>query len=221
MDFWQRVIAAKTDSAARSSFLVAGLLAFLFFVFFSTIGIWGNVTGITDAKFATMKVLSREITGQIAYGIVIAAFFSAVLSSADTFINNISLFMARIFHPQMWQFAMTNPNSPDENRILWRSRGYAIVAMLLSLLLAVLVPDLVDLLVAAFSLLLIFLPLIIAVLFERWRSEVASFYSALVGLVTFIGLFFGWNQKLAFVPAVVLSLITYAVLFHWDTRRQA
>jgi Na+/proline symporter len=174
MDFWQRVIAAKTDAAARSSFFVAGLLAFLFFVFFSTIGIWGNVTGITDAKFATMKILEREIAGQIAYGIVIAAFFAAVLSSADTFINNISLFMARIFHPQMWQSAMTNPNSSDETRILWRSRGYAIVAMLLSLLLAFLVPDLVDLLVAAFSLLLIFLPLIIAVLFERWRSEVAS-----------------------------------------------
>lgn len=221
MDFWQRVIAAKTDTAAKTSFIVAGTLAFIFFMFFTTIGIWGNVTGIADAKFATMKVLEREVTGAYSYGIVIGAFFAAVLSSADTFINNVSLFMARFFHRDLWQAAMSKPNSPEEKGILWRSRGYAVVAMFLSLILATLVPDLVDLLVAAFSLLLIFLPMILGVLFERWRSEAACFYSSLVGLTVFVVLFVGWNQKLAFAPAVVLALLMYIALFNRGARKQA
>jgi Na+/proline symporter len=141
--------------------------------------------------------------------VVFGAFFAAVLSSADTFVNNASLFVTRIAVPRLW--SRKQEQSADRALLNW-SRGFAFVLIGVALLVGVVIPNIVDLLVGAFSLLLIYLPTILGLFLPRWRSNRAAFWSPASGAVLFAALFFAWNPKIAFAPAVILSIVTYGLI---------
>jgi Na+/proline symporter len=210
MDFWQRVRAAKNESAGKIAFLVGGLLSLLFFIIFTTLGIWARATDIANAEFATIEVLYREILNPYSFGLVMGAFYAAVLSSADTFINNGSLFLTRMVYSNLWEKA--KEDNEKERSLLWRSRLLAILIVIASIGLALKIPDFVNLMIGAFSLLLIFLPLVFGLLYEGWRNEVASFWSSIIALLVFLILFFTWNEKLAFAPAVLIAIVIYSIM---------
>lgn len=204
MDMWQRINTAKTAKDATYGFWIAGILSFVFYILFTLIGSYANALGFEDGKFASLNTLFAVFNNPIILGFVIGAFFAAVLSSADTLINNVSIFATKMCFPK----SNFSKEDSDSNKLLKFSRLSAIFLTFIAIGLSFLIPDMVDLLIGAFSLLLIFFPTIIGLLFRHNNSN-ASFYSAFFGLLVFVCCFFFWNPKLAFVPAVIISFIIY------------
>ena len=208
LDMWQRINTAKTAKDAKYGFWIAGILSFLFYVLFTLIGSYSNVLGFEESKFASLNTLFSLFNNPIALGFIVGAFFAAVLSSADTLINNVSIFATKLLFPQL-NFSV---ESSLDSKLLRFSRLSAIILTLIAIGLSFLIPDMVDLLIGAFSLLLIFFPTIIGLLLKHHDSN-ASFYSAFLGLLAFLCCFIFWNPKLAFVPAVIVSFVVYFLYF--------
>ena len=217
MDIWQRIRAASSEKASKRAFWIAGIISCFFFVFFTTIGMWAHVLNLPGGKYSTLELINQQFQNPVILGIIFGAFFAAVLSSADTFINNISLFLTRMVFPSLW--AKKQEESADKSLLHW-SRIFAVGFIVVSLVLAYIMPNFVDLLVGAFSLLLIYLPTILGLFIESWRDKRAAFRSSNLGVILFVILFFWWNPKMAFVPAVIISIITYSLVHTTTGRRQ-
>ncbi len=209
MDIWQRIRAANTETASNRGFWIAGIISCFFYLFFTTIGMWAYVLKIPSGKYSTFELINQQFQNPVILGLIFGAFFAAVLSSADTFINNTSLFLTRMVFPNLW--SKKQEESADKSLLRW-SRMFAICSIILSLVLGYGMPNFVDLLVGAFSLLLIYLPTILGLFVENWRDKRAAFWSSNLGVVLFAILFFGWNPKIAFAPAVIVSIITYSLI---------
>ncbi len=207
MDIWQRLNSAKSNKDTKYGFIIAGFISLVFFFLFTTLGSYANVLEIPNSKFATLNTLYSLFSNPILLGFIIGGFFVAILSSADTLINNVSLFATKLL------FIESDFSKKDGNeKLLKYSRITALAFVGLSIILSILIRDIVDLLIGAFSLLLIFLPTIIG-LFRKHNNSNAAFYSAFFGLLTFIILFVLWNPKMAFVPSVLVSFIVYFGIF--------
>ena len=209
MDIWQRIRAARSDTASKRAFWIAGIVSCFFYLFFTTVGIWAYTLRLPGGRYSTLELINQQFRSPVILAVVFGAFFAAVLSSADTFVNNASLFVTRIAVPRLW--SRKQEQSADRALLNW-SRGFAFVLIGVALLVGVVIPNIVDLLVGAFSLLLIYLPTILGLFLPRWRSNRAAFWSPASGAVLFAALFFAWNPKIAFAPAVILSIVTYGLI---------
>lgn len=198
MDIWQRISAARKDRDCQIGFVLAAIGSLLFYVLFTTLGIWGYLSKTKDSQYVALSVINDGFGSGILGSLVFGAFFAAVLSTADTIINNISIFATEmLFH-----------DKKDDQKIK-SARVISIVAIVVSIMLAFAAPSLVDLMVGAFSLILIFLPIVIGLLVENWRTVKGAIWSPIVGVVLFLLLFFLWSPKVAFAPVVVVSGIVY------------
>ncbi len=206
MDIWQRIRTAKTEGDSTRGFWIAGITSCFFYFFFTTIGMWAYVTKLPNSKVVTLDLINQQFQSPWVLGIIMGAFFAAVLSSADTFINNTSLFATKIVFPSLWN--QKSQKSSDRS-LLIRSRVFAVIFIIVSIVLGYFVPNFVDLLVGAFSLLLIYLPTVLGLFVENWRNPRAALWSSNTGVLLFVALFFGWNPKLAFAPAVIISIIVF------------
>lgn len=204
MDMWQRINTAKTSKDAKYGFWIAGILSFVFFILFTLIGSYANILKFEDSQFASLNTIYSLFENPIVLGFIIGAFFAAVLSSADTLINNVSIFTTKLVFPKS-NFSIEDFSS---SKLLKFSRINAVLLTFVAIAISFLIPDIVDLLIGAFSLLLIFFPTIMGLLFKHNNSD-AAFYSAFLGLIGFLCCFFFWNPKLAFVPAVLISFAVY------------
>lgn len=94
------------------------------------------------------------------------------------------------------------------------TRILAVVFGVLAVLLAKAIPDIVDLIVGAASVLMIFLPAVLHALFtreERQRPWLVA-PGLLLGLAVFLVFFFPLGkEKIAFIPAATVSGLSYAV----------
>lgn len=207
MDIWQRIRAAESETASKHAFWIAGIASCFFYLLFTTLGMWAYVLKLPMGSYCSLELINQQFKNPVLLGLIFGGFFAAVLSSADTFINNSSLFLTRIVFPKSW--SQKNQNS-TALFLLRRSRILGITLIILSLALASVIPNFVDLLVGAFSLLLIYFPPILGMFIPKWRDERAAFWAPNLGLLLFVILFFTWNPKIAFVPSVALSIIAFA-----------
>lgn len=196
MDIWQRVRAAATDSSAAAGLLLAGVTSLFAYFFFTSLGVLARAKGAADPDTSSLWLLDSLALGQIISALVIAALFFAVLSSADTFVNNSAIFVSTVVKRSRWGSTL------DPLQVL---RGSALVVSIAAIGLATIIPNFVELLVGAFSLLLIFLPTIVALFIPPWQDSIAAAASISISLILFLILFFFWSTTMAFVPAVLMS----------------
>lgn len=208
LDFWQRIIAAKNEKIAKKAFFIAGFLSFLFYFIFTTIGMYAKGLGIEGAKIATLNTITQVFTG-IPFVIIILAFLAAVMSSADTMLNVATVSFSRMFKRKIWhKYLETQEHSKYLLRIVKVS---ALLIGLFSVIIAFLIPNIVDLLVASFSSLLILAPATFALLFSKKPNSNAAFYSIVLGFITFLILFI-FIPKEAFVGGIIISILTYFIV---------
>lgn len=204
-DLWQRVRTAKSDQGARIAFILAGMLSMLFFAAFAFAGLFAKTHGVNDELYAGLHAI-EHLNRSPVYGVVMVAFFAAVISSADTFLGVTGLtahrLMMRWLYPNSW--------STDERIKLRRIRLVTFVMGALALLIALLIRDIVDLLTSAFGLLSVFLPSIAYAVFRAnpLRSKDAGFFSIVFGLAS-CALCVFVAPKLAFVLPFVVSLVVF------------
>lgn len=208
MDVWQRFGIARNTRSAALGMAVAGVIACVFYFLFTTVGMQAYLEGVPSGKFVALEFLSIHLTSPVSLALVAAAFFAAVMSSADTFINGTALFLTSLLWRRRWE----NTSPGDESALLRRSRFMSLFVGVAGVALARVVPDLVDLLSGAFSLLLAFLPVVLGILFPQLRNSRAAFASSVTSLGVFLVAFFFWDPKQAFVPAVLISGVVFFLI---------
>ncbi|MDQ3563912.1 MAG: hypothetical protein M3436_07150 [Pseudomonadota bacterium] len=216
MDMWQRIRAAKDPERIGKAFAAAGIGAFLFYALFTFMGMVARAQGLPSSATATLDLIQGQFSSPIVLGLIVGGLFAAVLSSADTFINNLSIFGARLASPSIWGKSL---DAKQDRCLLRSSRVVAIVSVLAASGIALWAGDFVELLVGAFSLLLIYLPAVLGSFVESWRNERIAFWTSLIGTTLFLALFIFWNKKLAFAPAVVVTTASYGLTL-WVTARR-
>lgn len=219
MDMWQRVRACKDPKRIMSAFVWAGVGTFAFFALFTSVGMLAFARKTGSAATATLDLINQEFTDPRILGVIVGGLFAAVLTSADTFTNNLSVLIARVVCPQAW--LGRGENNQADRKLLLVSRGAAILGVLGAAAIGAWAKDFVDLLVGALSLLLIYLPAILATFVPRWQNEKIAFWSSLFGLILFAITFVFWNRKLALVPGVLGSTTAFVVAYAFSHKSKS
>ncbi len=123
------------------------------------------------------------------------------MSSADTFLNIASVSLHRL--------SVGKPRAADSQRNLLQVRVLTVAICLAAAILVVVSPDIVDLMVGAFSSLVIMAPSLLYVFFAREPKAMPALVSVLFGVVVFVVLFFGvaGMTKTAFTVATIVALL--------------
>ncbi len=208
LDFWQRILAAKNEKIAKKAFFIAGFLTFLFYFIFTTIGMYAKSFGITEAKIATLDLIAQTFSG-LPFVIIVLAFLATVMSTADTILNVAAVSFSRLFKRKTWHNYLENQEG--DKQLLKFVKISALLIGVFSVIIAFLIPNIVDLFVASFSAILILAPATFALLFSKNPNSKAAFYSIVIGFIVFLILFV-FIPKESFVPGVIASVLTYFIV---------
>ena len=150
----------------------------------------------------------------IVSGIIIAALMSAVMSSADSILNSTTA----IFKKDFYEVYLTNRNVSEKTG-LKISRGSSIVIGILGIILAILLPDIIDLLLITYSLWApsIILPVLVGSFYKGKNKKMnllilVTMVGAIVGTVIYM-IFFETDVLQPSVLGVIVSVIIFA--FGW------
>jgi SSS family solute:Na+ symporter len=207
----QRIIAARDEATARRAFLLTGIpIEWPLFAIGSTlIGVFARilVPDLADPELATPTMIMMLLPAGIT-GIVIAAYIAAIMSTADScLIGPVTIFTHDIYRKYV------NPGASDQ-QLMRVARTLTIVLGVLAVLLAYQVPNILDLVLFAytFGAAGLFFPML-GLLFWRGTTAKGAFWSMLLGggsavIWTLAGEPFGfsasWMGWLVSLPVMVV-----------------
>lgn len=218
MDIWQRLLAARSAKIARRMALWSGFGMLPFYLLFPLVGMAMRVqSGDTlTPDDTTFLFLDRHSShGLLAFSVI--GLMSALMSSGDSFLNIISI--SAVNDLKGWsRREMTRQSFFNLLRIT------TVLFGLLALFLALVVPDIVNLMVVGLGTISIFVPITLLALIDnepvRYRkSALASILSGFAVNILFFVLGVGYplqfEAKSSFVPAFCVAgfvLITGVIL---------
>ena len=175
----QRIIAARDEKTARRAFLLTGVPIEwpLFAVGSTLVGLFARILApeLADAELATPTMILTLLPAGIT-GIVIAAYIAAVMSSADScLIGPVAIFTNDIYRK------ILKPAASDAE-LVRVARVLTIVLGLLAIGIAYLTPNVLDLILYAytFGAAGLFFPML-GLLFWRRTTASGAFWSMLLG----------------------------------------
>lgn len=230
-DLWQRIACSKDDMAVRRAFYVTAPILVVFYFLFTSIGIYARAMigpGIdpeTSGLTYFLNIIGFHATGgmsiysNVSVIILSLGIFATLLSTVDTNLNVISVAVSKFLNKSKWnrfdneisdvsQYGI----SPLEKTLINRARWTSIVMGCLGLLVARVIPDIVDLIVGAGSMILIFLPTVYFTLYRDYRNGMTSSISIIFGYLAFLFWFILINPKTAFLPGTLLSLVLFVAI---------
>lgn len=216
MDIWQRLLAARSAKVARKTALWSGFGMLPFYLVFPLVGMAMRVQGGADLNpdDSTFFFISRH-SGHGLFAFAVVGLLSALMSSGDSFLNIIAI--SAINDLKGWS---RKPLSRE--RFFWGVKLATVLFGLLALLLALVSPDIVNLMVVGLGTISIFVPATWVALTHgnaiKYRKVALS--SILSGFVVNVA-FFVWGvvssngpePKSSFVPAFIVAALVMAVGF--------
>lgn len=177
MTLYQRIHASRDTASARRAWFLAGLLEYPAMAFMGAIlGMFARVLFPTADPEMGLPLLIRDVLPTGATGILLAAYFAAIMSTADSCLlasvgNLVDDIVGRHVAP-----------AASERSLLVLSRVLTLVVGFGSVLFALFVPQVIDSILLAYSFMVsgLFFPTL-AALFWRRASSVACFWSILLG----------------------------------------
>lgn len=213
-DLWQRIITAKSDKQARAAFFFSGVLNFIFFAVFGLIGLYARGSGLSDSPFVGLEVIERVVKHPVAKALAMAAFFAAIISTADTFLGVAGLSASRALYKR------GELEAPDNRGVSVRKlRLITLVIGFASIIVAYLIRNIVDLFASAFGILLVFLPSFLGGFLRKTTTQLECYLSICAGLIVVIPLTFFFPKE-AFLPGLLSSILGYWVGLGIQKRRQ-
>lgn len=205
-DIWMRIYSAKSPQIARRSLVASAFIILPFFAAFTLVGIAAYVLfpGI-DPDTATTQMIGRFVPPGLR-GIAIAGLLAAIMSTADSMLLISGLTIAKDIGA-----TLSPALASDEHRLFVTARVTSIVIAVVAILFALAIPDIVQTIVNAFSVLMILLPAVLSGMFAKRKDEAAAFWSILTGFLTTLALLLV-IPKMAFVPGVLVCLMTFGTM---------
>jgi Na+/proline symporter len=212
MDIWQRLLAAKNARVAKNVTLwtAAGMLPFYLIFPLTGIAILFVMGEGVDPKDVAYHFIERHTQGSLfIYGFAIVGLLSALMSSGDSFLNIISISAVKDF--------IKGDSKEALNQKDYRWMKYITVIFgAIALVMALVFPNIVDLMVVSLSTITIFAPLTLFALVKKDASKyrIAALASLISGFV--VNLFFfvygllypeQFEAKSSFVPGVIVGTL--------------
>ena len=213
MDIWQRILAAKDDKVARKVSLWSGLGMLPFYIIFPMVGM--TIRLVIDYE------ISPDETAGVAYlfidrhssgflmAFAIVGLLSALMSSGDSFLNIISISAVKDFVG--WGGKTATPEK-THRMIKIATFVFGIIALFVALVF----PNIVDLMVVGISTITIFAPITLFALIKKnpFAYRKAIITSLLIAFFVNVSFFVlgvnnpeSFNPKSSFVPAIIIETI--------------
>lgn len=202
-----RALSARTVNAARNSFILAGIFSMIWFIVISIISLFSiNLFPNTPSEnlfFLTIvKILPPGMRG-----LILAAITAIIASSQDSFLNSASVIFSRdIIKSKTNRFV---------NNQLSITKGLCFIFGLGGMILALLVPSIIDALLIAYTLWapIMVVPLIIALL-TKSPKPISGLASMIIGGTTVLIWTWILNEPYgvtALLPGVICSAISFII----------
>ncbi|MDX1684539.1 MAG: sodium:solute symporter family protein [Saprospiraceae bacterium] len=225
MTLYQRIYACKDAKTAQRAWYIAGLFEYPVMAFMGVLlGLFARVAaeqgmfeyaGYLSAadmdEEMGLPMLLRTILPTGFMGLMLAAYFSAIMSTAD------SCLMAASGNLQTDVFGRFFPPIGESSNLLRASQIITLVIGVLALLLATLMQNVLELMLLSYAFMVsgLFIP-VIGAIFNWRRNAEAAFYSMLLGGVTTTILILSkYDLPLgldANIGGISISAITFVVL---------
>jgi len=211
-DFYQRLFAAKDNLTAKKASFIGGVFLIIISLFpaIAGMGARGYFPDLVDGSKAIPRIIEEVFPIGVG-AIVLAALLAAIMSTAD------SLLTAGTSHiiNDLWLKLRKsgNGNSYDKKNMLKISRIFTVILGLLALIIALLVPAIIDALIYSYTMYIggVFIPVIGGVLWKKATKEGALSALIIGALIAIIGTVF--SIEIANIPVVVYSSIVSLLLF--------
>lgn len=219
MDVWQRLLAAKDEKVAKRVSFWSGMGMLPFYIIFPLVGM--AIKLVLDYELESNQTadvaylfIDRHSTGFI-MGFAVVGMLSALMSSGDSFLNIISISAVKDFVG--WG---KKKEEVSKEKAHFMIRIATVVFGLIALFIALVFPNIVDLMVVGISTITIFAPITLFALlrkdaFNYRKVALASILSSFVVNV----LFFTWGilepeqfqAKSSFVPAFIVATLVLVI----------
>lgn len=218
MDIWQRILAAKSDKVAKRVSLWSGLGMLPFYIIFPMVGM--AIRLVIDYE------IPKDQTAGIAYlfidrhssgflmAFAVVGLLSALMSSGDSFLNIISISAVKDFVG----WGNKKPVTAEKAHKLIRIATF--VFGTIALFMALVFPNIVDLMVVGISTITIFAPITLFALIVKnpFNYRKAVITSLMVAFIVNVFLFIlglnspeTFNPKSSFVPAIMIESIVLLI----------
>jgi SSS family solute:Na+ symporter len=204
-DLWQRTYAGDSVKSVRWGMKVAGIIVFLFFVMGTLFGIYGKILLPEASANTVVPELLKLVLSPALFGIVLAGFFAAIMSSADTMLLMVSM---TLIH-DLYQKTFNKELSPEAT--LRFSRWTTFLVGVLALIIAITVFSVVHIAIEAVSFFVALLPAVVFGFYWKKATIPAAFWSIVIGTLT-IAVFLFIDPVQAFIPGIITSFISFFII---------
>lgn len=207
MEIWQRIYAASDEKTAQKCFLFAALINGPILLLSSLLGMIAAVLfSNLDQELALFKLMFTSLPSGL-LGIGIAGIIAAFMSTVDSMI----MVESATFLKDIYKSFINKKAS--EWHYLKVARISTLIFGAVGLIVAYLIPNIIQVQLFATFTLLCFVPSVIGgIIWQRGTSK-ASFLSVLCGFIVMTLLFFlSPIQRQSFIPGVLFALIIYIVV---------
>lgn len=211
-DMWQRAYAADTTKNVRWAMKISSVLVLLFLTMATLFGIFGKIL-LPDghSNFVVAELITTLLpTGLV--GIVLAGFFAAIMSSADTVLLITSMTVVHDIYQKTFRKEL-----PPE-KVLQMSRWVTLVLGVVGLSVALIVFNIVHLSIEAVSFYVALLPAIVFGFYWKKATSTAALWSIILGFITIVAFLF-IEPIQAFIPGLIVSFITFFVVNFFASRK--
>lgn len=204
-ELWQRAYASDTKKNVKWAFTIASILVFAFLVMAVLIGVYGKVLlpGI-DPNLIIPESL-RLVLPVGLFGLAIAGFLAAIMSTTDTELLLLSMTIVHDFY----QRSRKKKLAPE--KVLKLTRIVTLVLGVLSLIWALIVFNIIHLAIEAVSFYAVLLPAIVFGFYWKKATAKAAFWSIVIGFITLV-VFLFIDPIQAFIPGIIASFIAFFVV---------
>lgn len=214
MDIWQRILSARDEKTAvrMNYWAAAGMLPF--YIVFPLAGMAMRLKLGSDVLSEdTVYFFLERNTSAFAMGFAIVGLLAALMSSADSFLNVASISAVRDFAG--WKYKDAGKQLSADRQIVlirWVSGIFGVLALVLALLL----PGIVNLMVVGIGTIAVFVPATLLALLHRnpaayRKAAAASILGAFLVNTVLFGVGLTWPQiiepKVSFVPAMIVAFL--------------
>jgi len=211
-DFYQRLFAAKDARVAKTASIVGGIILVIISFFPTIIGMGARALSDLESGGNAFSWVVQNLMSPIIGGIVLAAILSAIMSTADSLLTAATSHIVK----DLWIETFKMDEIRDEKKLLNISRNFTFVIGILSLLIALIMPGIIDALIYSYTMYSagVFVPVMGGVLWKSATREgalasiIVGSIVALWGILTKANILGAPSE----IYAALISLIVFIVV---------
>ncbi len=219
MDIWQRILAANSERTAKRASIWSGIGMLPFYIIFPLVGMAMRLNldytlGPDQTADVAYLFIDRHSEG-VLMGFAVVGLLSALMSSGDSFLNIISISAVKDFVG--WGKKKEEVSKKKAHLMI---RIATVIFGVIALFMALVFPNIVDLMVVGISTITIFAPITLFALISKnaFAYRKAALASILTAFVVNLALFiYGivspehFQAKASFIPAFILGALVLLI----------